>query len=119
MDRSITHSDSARRVWTTDDVREKITKSKVVVFAKGNAEKQRCGFSKQAITAIRECEKPCEVVDVSGERSISAALRVYSGHSDLPLVFVEGKLVSSLETLPQMLESGELKQKVESAFSAH
>ena len=102
--------------WTTEDVREKVCGSKIVVFSKGTQTNPRCGFSKKALNAIDDCGKPYDVVDVSNDRSIIAALRTYSGACCLPLVFVDGDLVSTSDNLQQVVDSGKLQQAVDKAF---
>lgn len=102
--------------WTTEDVRSRVEKSKVVVFAKGTKEHPLCGFSELVFSAIERSGRPYELVDVSKNRSIVPALKAYSGSPYVPLVFVNGELVSSSETLSRMVSSGELNRRVEAAF---
>lgn len=116
MDQSVASHSSSRTYWTTEDIRHKIEHSKVVVFSKGTIENPRCGFSKQALNAIDDCGTPFEVVDVCTDSSIVAALRTYAGRKSLPLIYVEGALVSSSEELEKMVQSGELRARVTAAF---
>ncbi len=108
--------DASRVFWTKDDIRNKIEKSKVVVFAKGNQEHPRCGFSERVFKTITDCGKPYEVVDVCEDKSIVPALRAFAGNLSLPAVYVNGDLISTSETLQHMVDTGELKEKVEAAF---
>ncbi len=117
MDQSVASSASSRTFWTTDDIRHKVESAKVVVFAKGNTFKPGCGYSERALNALQDCGRPFEVVDVREDRSILAALRVFAGRCSLPLVFVNGDLVSTSEELKEVVESGELKDRIEKAFS--
>lgn len=117
MDQSVAAHSSTRTYWTTDDIRQKIEKSKVVVFSKGTPDHPRCGFSERALAAIEHCGRPYEVVDVCTDSSIIAALRNVAGRKALPLIYVEGALVSSSENLQRSIESGELETKINAAFS--
>jgi glutaredoxin-related protein len=103
--------------WSKDDIRNRIERSKVVVFSKGKAGKPKDGFSERALSALEDTGRPYEVVDVSEDSSIVAALRAYAGRITLPMVYVDGALVSSSETLQHMVDNGELKAKVDRAFS--
>lgn len=107
---------SQRSTWTTDDVRTKIEKSKVVVFAKGDDDCPRCGFSERVIKAIKESGRPYEVINVYEDRSVIPALKAYSGEHHLPLVYVDGELVSNSDTQSRMLDSGELNAILDAAF---
>lgn len=112
MDQSIARPSSRRVVWTTEDIRQKISDSKVVVFGKGTPEKPKCGFSEKAFSELEAWENEVEVVDVCKDSSIIAALRTVTGRKALPIVFVEGKMVSCSDDLPQMLRSGGLRESV-------
>lgn len=115
MDQTISSND--RHHWTTEDVRRTVEGSKVVVFAKGTEEHPRCGFSEKVIHAIADCGRPYEVVDVSEDRSILPAVKAYSGQGYLPLVFVDGKLVSSSENQQSLMDNGSLRDSIELAYS--
>ena len=116
MDQSIRTINSTRSCWTTDDVRNKIEKSKVVVFAKGTPDHPRCGFTERVFMAIQRSGKPYEVIDCYEDRSIVAALKAYSGEQHLPMVYVNGELISSSDNQAEVLHNGELDAKVEEAF---
>ena len=99
--------------WTTDDIRSHIEKSRVVVFAKGTAEHPRCGFSERVFGAMQESGQTYDCIDVSQDRSILPALRAFTGRPQfLPIVYVDGEIVSSSETLEGMIQSGELQKKL-------
>ncbi len=116
MDQTLRASIHPRATWTTDDIRSAIEKSKVVVFAKGTSEQPRCGFTERVLDAIAQSGKPFDVVDVCEDRSIVPALRAFSGEHHLPLVYVNGELVSSSDTQAQVLLNGELEAKVKAAL---
>lgn len=116
MHASIESGHTPRSTWTTEDIRNKIETSKVVVFAKGNDDAPRCGFTERVLTAIRESGRPYEVIDVLEDRSVIPALKAYSGEYHLPVVYVDGVLMCSSDTQEQLLESGALHAKLEEAF---
>ena len=101
--------------WTTEDIRKRITNSNVVVFAKGEEGKEKCGFSKKVFEALRKNGRPFEVVDVSENPSISAALRCFSGHRELPVVYANGQIVSCADDLQKPVEGSIICQSVEKA----
>ena len=104
--------------WTTDDIRAHIEKSRVVVFAKGTPEHPRCGFSERVFSAMQQSGRPYDSIDVSQDRTILPALRAFTGRPQfLPIVYVNGEIISSSETLEGMIQSGELQRKLETAFN--
>ena len=116
MDQTIASATSNRSPWTTDDVRNKIEQTKVVVFAKGTLDQPKCGFSERVISAMEKCGRPFEVINVYDDRSIIPALMAFAGRQCLPVVYIDGKLASSSETQEQLLDSGQLTAQVEAAF---
>ena len=106
-----------RSTWTTDDIRQKIEKSKIVVFAKGPEEAPRCGFTERVLSALRESGRPYELVDVTKDRSVVPALKAFSGEYHLPVVYVDGKLFSSSDNQEELLDSGELSAELDKAFA--
>jgi len=116
MDKSIAADKKSRFYWTVKNIREKIAESKVVVFAKGTVDHPLDGFSKKVFLEVERIGKPYVSVDVSEDRSIQPALSAFSGHRDLPLVYVNGHLVTSSDNMEEMLDGGELKSAVEEAF---
>ena len=117
MDHSISSPSSTRSFWTRDDIKRTIEENTIVVFVKGSTENPRCGFSERVINEVEAYGRPFEIVDVYKDRSILPALKAYAGLEYLPLVYVEGSLVSSSETQQQMLTSGALRDKIERAFT--
>lgn len=117
MDESVAQGKSQRRYWTADDIRNRIEKSKVVIFSKGSEQKPRCGFSRETLSQLRDLEESVDIIDVCEDSSIVAALRKVAGPKALPLVYVNGDVVSCSDSLPKLLESGELMAKVKEALS--
>jgi len=117
MDQKVCTNSARGEHWTTEDIQRQVEESPIVIFSKGTREHPRCGFSERAMNAIEDCGKPYQVVDISQNKRITAALRKFAGPKCPPLVYVKGSLVSSSETLNQMLSTGELKSKVDKAFS--
>jgi len=107
---------SSRSTWTTDDIRSKIERSRVVVFAKGTEDCPRCGFTERVLGAVRDLGKPYELVDVVEDRSVVPALKAFSGELQLPVVYVDGNLISFSENQERLLDADALRSKLESAF---
>ena len=115
MDSSVSSPNARRESWTTDDIRKRIDRCSVVVFAKGSHDSPKCGFSERVFSVMEETGVPYELVDVSQNRSILPALTAFAGRQYLPLVFVNGSLVTNFDTLEQMIASGALIEQLKAA----
>ncbi len=104
-------------MWTPENVKEKVEKNKIVIFAKGNKDMPMCGFSARAIGIVKLYEKPFEVVNIFDDPSIRPALVQFSQWPTTPQVFLDGELLGGSDILMEMHEAGTLKQKIESSFA--
>ena len=107
--------DSTRHHWTVEDIKTCLENQNVVVFAKGSPEHPRCGFSEKLFIEIERTGQPFRLVDVCEDPSVIPALKAFDGQQYLPAVYVNGELVSSCESLGQMLNSGAFASRVEKA----
>lgn len=119
MDSSVAKPKSDRQYWTVDDIKDKMSSSKVVVFSKGTREDPRCGFTAQAFDELEGISEDLEIVNVCEDKSIIAALRTVTGRKALPIVVIDGKVVSCSDDLPKMLKSGTLREQVEKIYSSN
>lgn len=119
MDPSVAKPKSDRQYWTVDDIKQRMSRSKVVVFGKGTREKPRCGFSAKTFDQLAGLSEAVEVINVCEDKSIIAALRTVTGRKALPIVVIDGTVVSCSDDLPRMLDSGELREQVEKIFSSN
>ena len=116
MDQRIATSISSHQHWTIDDIREAIEESPVVAFTRGTADHPRCGFSKRVFDIFKDCKKHAEIVDICQDKSILPALRAYAGRKSLPLIFVNGTLACSADTLQHGTDISRLREKVITAL---
>ncbi|MCC6221758.1 MAG: glutaredoxin [Deltaproteobacteria bacterium] len=117
MDQSVTAPSSSRRYWTTADIKQAIESSRVVVFCKGDREHPRCGYSEKAFELVESSGNPFQLIDVCEDSSIAAALGEYAGgNQKLPLIFLDGELVGTLETFAEQNTRGELLAKLQNGF---
>lgn len=115
MKQNVASSSSHRHYWTVKEIEQHIGETSVVVFTKGPEACPKCGFSRNFLEVVKECGKPYKVVDVCEDRSILAALRAYAGAKALPLIYVNGELITTSETFSHMVETGELREKLKAA----
>ena len=104
-------------MWTTDEIKKQVEAHKILVFAKGTKEQPMCGFSHRAIQVLGAVGKPFEVINIFDDPDIRPALVEFSGWPTTPQVYVNGELMGGSDIVLEMYNSGELQEKVESAFS--
>ncbi len=104
-------------MWTKEEVKKAVTDNKVVIFAKGTKEQPQCGFSHRTIQIMGSLGNPFEVINIFDDPSIRPALVEFSGWPTTPQLFVGGELIGGSDIAAEMLESGELKKKVDDTFS--
>ncbi len=109
MDQSISSSTSQRHCWTVSDIQNEIEQSRIVVFSRGS----KCGYCDRVINLLSDLGLDYKVVDINEETTIKPALRSFSGHREVPLIYVNGHLVDSLQ---QLVESGTLEAQLRDAL---
>ena len=103
MDNSIAAPNCSRKVWTLEDIEASISSHSIVVFLKGTAREPKCGFSARVVSLLEKHGLDYHSVDVSKSKGLAAALSVFSGEKQTPLVYVNGVIASCNDALEQML----------------
>jgi monothiol glutaredoxin len=117
MDHSVNSKFAARNNWTIEDIRNQSTAAEIVVFAKGSEAHPRCGFSARAIDVVKDSGRSYKIIDVKSNPAIGPALRSFSGRRELPVMFVNGKLVPCSDSLNHPLDSSELQDRVSNIYN--
>jgi monothiol glutaredoxin len=97
-------------------IQDVIEKEPVTLFMKGTPRFVMCGNSHRALEALRALGAPVTAVDVLPNPEIRQELSALSGWPTIPQVFVRGELVGGADICEELLESGELRGKLESAL---
>jgi monothiol glutaredoxin len=101
-----------------DQISEVIEKEPVALFMKGTPEMVMCGNSQRALTALRAVGAPVTTVDVLPDPRIRVELSAISGWPTIPQVFVKGELIGGADITEELLQSGELQQKIDDALGS-
>ena len=90
----------------------------VVIFMKGNEMFPRCGFSAATVEALRRAgaEGKLYAVDVLEDPELWESVKEYSDWPTIPQVYVDGEFLGGCDITREMLETGELQPKIESAL---
>jgi monothiol glutaredoxin len=91
-------------------IRQQLSGSKVLLFMKGTPDFPQCGFSAQAVAALRAVGAEFDSVNIFEDPEIREGLKVYSNWPTFPQLYVGGELIGGCDITLEMYQSGELKQ---------
>ena len=97
-------------------IRQVIDEEPVALFMKGTPEFVMCGNSMRALEALRSLGAPVTAVDILPDPRIRQELSSQSGWPTIPQLFIRGELVGGADIAEELLASGELRDKLESAL---
>jgi monothiol glutaredoxin len=101
-----------------EQISDVIEQEPVAVFMKGTPQMVMCGNSHRALQALHAAGAPITTVDVLPDPRIRQELSSISGWPTIPQVFVKGELIGGADITEELLESGELTQKLEASLGA-
>jgi monothiol glutaredoxin len=101
-----------------EQISDVIQHEPVAVFMKGTPQMVMCGNSHRALQALHAAGAPITTVDVLPDPLIRQELSSISGWPTIPQVFVNGELIGGADITEELLESGELGQKLDDALGA-
>ena len=75
-----------------DRIRKELAASPVVLFMKGNPDFPQCGFSAQAVAALRNLGAQFHYVNIFDDPELREALKRHSNWPTYPQLYVKGEL---------------------------
>jgi monothiol glutaredoxin len=99
-----------------DRIQRVIDEEPVALFMKGTPSFVMCGNSMRALEALRSLGAPVTAVDILPDPEIRQELSGVSGWPTIPQVFVRGELLGGADITEELLASGELREKLETAL---
>src|SRR5690606_23586392 len=127
---SVQNSPGVRRVTrdrccteeTTMDVFERIKKQlaehPVLLYMKCTPDFPQCGFSAQAVAALRAVGAEFAYVNVFEDPEIREGLKQYSNWPTYPQLYVNGELIGGCDITLELYQSGELAEIIKQAKAA-
>ena len=94
---------------------EKVKKSGVLVFMKGNPQFPQCGFSAHTVGILQSYGVPFDTVDVLEDPEVREGIKQYSNWPTIPQVYIKGKFIGGCDILNELHEKGELASLLEAA----
>ena len=82
---------------------------------KGTPSLPQCGFSAQAVQALRGCGEKFSFVNILEHPEIRAILPTIYDWPTFPQLYVNGELIGGCDIICEMYEDGELQEVIASA----
>ena len=98
-----------------DRIKQQLASSPVLLYMKGTPDFPQCGFSAQAVGALKACQAKFSTVNIFEDPEVREALKTYSNWPTFPQLYVKGELVGGCDITVEMYKSGELKQLLSEA----
>jgi monothiol glutaredoxin len=99
-----------------DRIKTHIGSSPAVLFMKGTPDFPQCGFSAQAVAALRASGvSSFHSVNIFEDPELREALKKFSNWPTYPQLYVNGELVGGCDIVLDMHKSGELKKLLDEA----
>jgi monothiol glutaredoxin len=102
-----------------EEINERIKKTlqsdPILLFMKGNPDFPQCGFSAQAVAALRACGAEFSSFNIFEDSEIREGLKAYSNWPTYPQLYVNGELIGGCDIVVEMYHSGELKKLLDEA----
>jgi len=108
-----------RRKIVAEDVVNRIkthlSASPAVLFMKGTPDFPQCGFSAQAVAALRASGAGFHTVNIFEDPELREALKQFSNWPTYPQLYVNGELVGGCDIVLDMHRSGDLQKLLSEA----
>ena len=89
-----------------------------MLFMKGTPDAPACGFSMRTSAALNSLNVKYAALDILPDPRIRQELAEISGWPTIPQVFVKGELIGGADITEELLESGELQQRLDESLGA-
>jgi monothiol glutaredoxin len=91
-------------------IKSQLSAAPVVLFMKGTPDFPQCGFSAQAVAALRACGAKFAHVNIFEDPELREGLKRYSNWPTYPQLYLNGELLGGCDITLEMFRSGELKK---------
>ena len=89
-----------------------MSRSRVMLFMKGQPDMPRCGFSQKTITLLRDQNVEFDYYDILSDEPVRQTLKVLNDWPTFPQIMVQGELIGGLDILTEMVASGEFQHMI-------
>ncbi len=99
-------------------IKQQLDSSPVILFMKGNPDFPQCGFSAQAVAALRACKTEFTHFNIFEDPELREGLKAFSNWPTYPQLYVKGELIGGCDIIVEMYHSGELRKLLDEATAA-
>ncbi len=99
-----------------DEIKQEISKHKVLIYGKGTRTAPQCGFTVETIQFFQKYGHPFEVINVLNNVEKREALNKMTNWPTLPKVFIDGKFYGDTDILDEMEAKGEVEALLKATF---
>lgn len=100
---------------TNERIKGQLDAHPVLIYIKGTPDFPQCGFSSQAVAALKACGTEFAYFNIFEDEEIRQGLKTYSNWPTFPQLYVNGELIGGADIVIDMYKSGELKPLLEEA----
>jgi len=93
-----------------DRIRDQLGNNPVLLYMKGTPDFPQCGFSSQAVAALKAVGRPFAYINIFEDPEIREGLKAYSNWPTFPQLYVNGELIGGSDIVIEMYQSGELRE---------
>jgi len=94
-----------------DDIKDQVSKNRVVLYMKGSPDFPQCGFSANVVGILRACGVgDFYSVNVLENPDIRQGIKEFANWPTIPQLYVNGEFVGGSDILAEMYQKGELQK---------
>lgn len=97
---------------TNQDIKDLVSKSKVIVFGKGEKGRPYCGFTARMQDIFDEVYPDYEMINILSDSALREKMREYSDWPTYPQIYVDGEFIGGGDIVMDMYDSGELEKLI-------
>jgi monothiol glutaredoxin len=96
---------------------QEVNSNPVMLYMKGTPDFPMCGYSQRAAQCFQDLGVPVGHVNVLRDPEAWEGIKLYSDWPTIPQIFIGGEFIGGSSIVVEMLESGELEEKVKAAMA--
>ena len=102
---------------TIEKIKQQIAENPILLYMKGTPDDPKCGFSRNAVNALKTLGASYSFVNVLEAPFIREKLPSISDWPTYPQLFIKGELVGGSDVICEMADDGSLKPMLDTAGS--
>lgn len=97
-------------------IEQQLNNNTILLYMKGTPDFPQCGFSAQAVAALKQVDADFAYVNIFEDQDIREGLKTYSNWPTFPQLYIKGELMGGCDIVIEMYKNGELKSAVDTAL---